>query len=77
VRGNWFLTGQFSKSIDAHVQGLFLIGQLPRTLQFSNRAVFGSVIRIQHLVGLPVLIQGGIVVWSTWRGLGKAFEVRA
>jgi hypothetical protein len=37
----------------------------------------GSVAGIQHLVGLPVLIQGGIVVWSTWRGLEKAFEVNA
>jgi hypothetical protein len=36
-----------------------------------------SVARIQHLVGPPVLIQGGIVVWSTWGGLGKAFEASA
>jgi hypothetical protein len=33
----------------------------------------GSVAGIVHLVGPPVFIQGGIVVRSTWRGLGGGF----
>jgi hypothetical protein len=44
---------------------------------FRRGGFFGSVAGIQHLVGPPVFIQGGIVVRSTWRGLGKAFEASA
>jgi hypothetical protein len=44
---------------------------------FPKGRLSGSVARIVHLVGPPVFIQGGIVVRSTWRGLGKAFEASA